>query len=324
MVTRKPEYKYTEALKTLVIFGKRIDGLYQEDFIDQVESLAVWQMDQVRLEFSRFPRVRHAELSCKREHQLPDSLSELRSLESLVTDCRLPNSIAEFEKLTSLDLRRVAEVPRALSQLALSELVYGYYDKTFEPIACPETIYELRKLEALEFRLCRLRSIEDRIGSLAQLRSLSFGCSLSDLGRFPDLSGLRQLEKLSARGEAVQGQRKPPYALLATVLSNVEALPQLRELDLSFWTPKRKDEWLVRDGKRHSIPDGFGRLEHLEALSVYGMKLDFLPASVHSLRSLRKLNIGGNHLSDAELGELRRALPALELVNAERNASRFD
>ena len=321
-MAKTQDYKYTAALKSLVVTGKRIHGLYQENFIDEVASLSVWQADQVALDFSRFARVKHATLLCKREHQLPDSLSQLRSLESLTTNCRLPSTIERFEKLRTLRLDRVAEIPRALSQLGLRELIYIYYDKAFEPIACPEVIYELSSLEALEFCLCRLHSIEDRLGSLVQLRSLSFGSSLSDLRRFPDLSGLRQLERLAASGQSVQGQRKPPYALLSSVLDNVRVLPGLRELDLSFWAPKRKDEWLVSDGKRHSIPDCFGHLERLEKLSIYGMKLDFLPASLFQLRSLRELNVGHNHLNDDELKALRAALPRLELVNADRNQPR--
>ena len=137
--------------------------------------------------------------------------------------------------------------------------------------------------------MCKFSEYNFEKNQLNSLEELDFGCSLSDLNSFPDLSGLKNLKKLIVRGENVQGQKVPKYELFSKVLESIKNLNQLEELDLSFWRPKNKSERLVIKDSKTSIPDVFEHFTNLKKLSLIQMKLDFIPESILELKNLKEL-----------------------------------
>jgi hypothetical protein len=173
----------------------------------------------------------------------------------------------------------------------------------------PDWIFEMQGLEKISFRVCRFTSVNNKINQLKSLVDLDFGCSLSDVQYFPDLSGLTNLKRLTVRGESVQGQRLPAYSLLPQILEGIKNLGELEYLDLSLWKPKNKTEWLVEYKKRHSIPDIFDRYQNLIELSLFGMNLDFVPDTILQLKKLRKLFLRKNRFDNEEIKRVIQFLP---------------
>ena len=216
--------------------------------------------------------------------------------------CFLPLNIDKLLSLRELWLNgNILNPPGNITKSAsIKELVVSYYSDV-EPCQVPDWIFEMRGLEKIRFSVCRFTRISDKINQLKNLVDLDFGCSLSDMQSFPDLSGLVSLKRLIVSGESVQGQRLPAYSLLPQILEGIKNLKQLENLDLSDWRPKKKTEWLVIDNKRHSIPDIFDRYPKLTELSLSGMRLDFVPDSVFQLKSLRKLSLNNNKFGNEEI-----------------------
>ncbi|MDR2566973.1 MAG: hypothetical protein LBC97_13155 [Bifidobacteriaceae bacterium] len=227
----------------------------------------------------------------------------------------IPDDIRE-SGVESLWLRGqcVFDAPEAVTQAAaIRELHLSYWARDFIPRPAPEWVFELEGLERLYFNVNRFSGIGDGINRLTSLVELDFGCSLSDLEHFPDLSGLAQLKSLAASGEAVQGQRLPRHSLFPEVLEGIKGLSQLTTLDLSFWKPSRKADWLVGEDGRRSIPDVFDRRPNLEDLHLYGMGLDVLPRSILALPHLKKLNIRNNPISRDEVKLVIAGLPGCRI-----------
>jgi Leucine-rich repeat (LRR) protein len=141
------------------------------------------------------------------------------------------------------------------------------------------------------------------------LRELNLGCSLSDLEVFPDLSGLINLKTLIASGEAVQGQKLPPYFLFAQVLESVKTLKNLEVLDISWRRTRKKAERVMDDKGKITMPDVFAALTNLQALDICDMNLEAAPKSIFELKNLKNLNIKGNKFSRDAIREIVASLP---------------
>lgn len=319
----KKEYTYSPNVKTLTIWGKNIQSLSDETFLKDIKDLNIEKADQIDIHFNLFPNVQKLIIESKNDYRLPNELIHLSKLKELITKCRLPENIHLFRSLDSLYIQELADAPEGIEMLPLKELIFSYYSDKLDPIPCPDFIFKLKSLEKLELRLAKLTSISDEINSMINLKSLDFGCSLSLITNFPDISNLANLKELIVRGENVIGQKKPPYILFKSVLNNIIKLPQLEILDISFWSTRTNSEWLIRDGKRNSIPDIFDSLPNLKELSLAYMNLDYLPKSIYSKKSLRKLYISNNCLPDDEVKNLIKCLPNTEIIGNELNRSRF-
>jgi Leucine-rich repeat (LRR) protein len=216
------------------------------------------------------------------------------------------------ENIGTLDVRElwlhgpvILDVPsNILENESIRELNISFYGKNIAPCPAPGWIFEMRRLEKLSFSVCKFSSFSEKINQLHDLADLKFGCSLSDLEEFPDLSGLKSLKSLSVRGEAVQGQRLPAYSLFPKVLEGIKNLAGLEYLNLSDWRPRKNAE---------CVPDIFYRFPDLEELSLRSMKLDFLPQSIFQLKRLKKLYLNDNKLDNAAIREIIGKLPHCQI-----------
>lgn len=276
--------------------------------------LDIEKASDCEIDFSCFPSVEELWISSKKRCQIPNSLTQLNCLKKLIIgkNCILPENINQIKSLKELWLNNsdIYNMPETITGAdSITDLNISYYDKDIEPKAMPYWIFEMKGLEKINLNLCRFNEISPRINQLSNLTELNFGCSLSDINIFPDLSGLVKLNKLKVSAEAVQGQRLPSYSLFIQILDGIKNLHQLKQLDLSGWRPKRKAEWLVAENGKHSIPDLFHSYPNLTELSVAGMNLDFIPRSIFDLQKLTRLNVTDNKLTNEEVRKIINHLP---------------
>lgn len=147
------------------------------------------------------------------------------------------------------------QLPSDFAKIKTKFLQISYYDKEkFHAIAFPEAVFEMKYLKSLRMSVGSYSEISENINKMQQLTSLEMTCCLSDLQKFPSLQGLINLKELTIRGEAVQGQKLPPYALLKDILEGVKSLQQLEKLDISFWKPRKKTDYLHFEDKKAHFP----------------------------------------------------------------------
>ena len=285
-----------------------------ENFAD-IKFLDIEKASQYEeIDFSVFVNVEELWISSKTEYILPQNFAFLPKLKKLILDenSRLPENINELKTLHELWLNDegIYNVPESILKSDSIEILnIFYYPKLSEPKPAPEWIFQLKNLTKLRFSVCKFSEYNFENNQLDSLEELDFGCSLSDVRQFPDLSSLKNLKKLIVRGENVQGQKVPRYELLAQVLDSIKNLNQLEELDLSFWRPKNKGERLVIKDNKTSIPDVFENFVNLKKLSFVQMKLDFIPDSILELKNLKELEIRGNNLDKNEMMRIKERLP---------------
>jgi hypothetical protein len=300
--------------KSLSIWDKK--DLKKLDNISELQDivfLSVQKASELNVDFSLFPSLEELWISSKQNYQISDTLLKLDKLDKFILgkNCFFPENIHLLKNLRELWLKEegVLNPPKNICKSqSIKELhILGGLDCS--PFSAPEWIFEMKQVEKIRFSVCRFTSISEKINHLENLIDLDFGCSLSDLESFPDLSGLKKLKRLRIRGESVQGQKLPPYSLFPQVLESIKTLKNLECLDLGFWRPKKKSEWLVVADKKHSIPDIFDRYPNLTELFLNDMKLDFVPSSVLELKSLKHLNIIYNNFGGDEVKKIIPHLP---------------
>ena len=287
----------------------KVENFAEIKFLD-IEKASQYE----EIDFSVFVNLEELWISSKTEFILPQNFTFLPKLKKLILDgnSRLPQNINELKTLKEVWLNdegiyRVQE--SILKSDSIEILNIFYYPKLSEPKPAPEGIFQLKNLKKLRFSVCKFSEYNFENNQLDSLEELDFGCSLSDVKQFPDLSGLKNLKKLIVRGENVQGQKVPRYELLAQVLDSIKNLNQLGELDLSFWRPKNKSERLVIKDHKTSIPDVFEHFTNLKKLSLIQMKLDCIPASILELKNLKELEFGENNLDQNEITRIKERLP---------------
>jgi len=281
--------------------------------LQDVVFLHIQKASEFDIDFSLFPAVQELWISSKQDYQIPNSFLELQQLDKFIlgTNCFLSENIHLLNNLRELWLEEegILNPPYNIRKSESIRELHILGSLNFFPSSAPEWIFEMPRVEKIRFSVCRFTSISEKINQLVNLVDLDLGCSLSDLEMFPNLSGLTKLRCLDVSGESVQGQKLPPYPLFPQVLESIKMLKDLEYLNLSWWRPKKKTEWLVVDNKRHSIPEIFDRYPHLKELSLGGMKLDFLPSTVFELKNLKYLNILDNNLDSDEVKKVIQRLP---------------
>lgn len=106
------------------------------------------------------------------------------------------------------------------------------------------------------------------------------------------LAGLKQLERLDLNGVVVTD----------AILKELAELKQLK--GLSIFQSKVTDAGV----------DNLTRLEQLEMLNLHGTKVTYTGLKkLARLKQLQKLYLGNGQVTDAELAELRKALPKVQI-----------
>ena len=296
-------------MKALSIFEKNdVKTLCRKSKLQDVTSLYIQDASNLNIDFAVFQSLQELWISSKQEYEIPNSVVKLENLNKFVLgkNCFLPENILLPKNLRELWLKKnnIHNPPHNICQLqSIKELIIAYYGD-IEPCPAPEWIFDMTQIEKLRFTVCRFTNISEKINQLKNLVSLDFGCSLSDLKSFPDLSGLKKLKHLIIRDENIQGQNQPSDLLFPQVLESIKELNQLESLDLSFWQPDTK-----------SIPDIFDRYPHLKELSLSGMNLKSFPETALGLRYLEYLSLKGNHLNVSEIKRIIQHLPNCKIDN---------
>ena len=310
----KIDYAYTPNMLALSIWGRSLAGLYTQPAYKQLNFLSVEKASAVPLDWSWFESISELWVDSKEPFEVPEAVCELRGLRKLIFagGCRAPQGIHHIDTLEELWTHDSAslQVPPASSDArGPRALIMSYANKNCQPQPMPGWVYSLERLESLRLTVNAFTEITPDINQLRLLKSLDLGCSLSHLQGFPDLSGLQSLEELDAHCEAVQGWPKADYAVFADLLEGIRGLTGLKRLNLAHWRPKQNAQYLVRRGKKVSIPDVFANLRKLESLDLSNLKIDFLPDSIVTLPALRYLNLCGNRLSVDDLQAIRTQMP---------------
>lgn len=276
--------------------------------------------DYEEIDFNMIPQIEELGFASKKDYYIPDELVSLKNLKKLSANnhCHLPANIDQFQSLKELYVSEEAiyNVPDSIRNIkSLKDLRIVFDPKNNEPQISPEWIFDVKNIEKLTMSYCRFSEIKINNENANQLEEIDFSCSLSDLKMFPDLSSLKNVKKLNLSAETVMGQKMPPYELFGQMLDSIKNLEQIEELDISFWKPKKKSDWLVIKDRKVSIPDVFNRFPNLFRLSIANMKIDFVPDSILGLTKLRELQIQGNNFDKDEIARIKTNLPKCGVQN---------
>ncbi|CAJ1387039.1 unnamed protein product [Effrenium voratum] len=269
----------------------------------------------------RLQRLQRLDVSVNQLESLPDSITQLRSLEILCAHTNqlnaLPGDLGHLSKLQDLDVR----------YNALSEL--------------PESVCSLASLTSLSVSGNALQRLPDGVEHLVTLRNLSLAQNhLLDL---PPLWRLRKLEMLDLQDNlaltSVLENRFRPAVLdrcssslelaallkfgalrdlrLGTVDSKPELLKMLEtdELDLCSmqlrWIPPdlgglKLLKLKARQNQLQALSAKLCRFQRLQVLDLYSNQLTGLPAEIGNLKSLTELDVSSNLLLELppSLGDL--------------------
>lgn len=215
----------------------------------EIAFLSVDKASDFVLDYSAFACLNELWISSKKECLLPDSLGDLPQVKKLIVTKNgyLPQSIGRLKNLNELWLHGavLTRLPAEIQFVTTNHLNLSFYEKELPPMPMPEVFFEMKNLRSIRLAVCRFSEISHKINQLEDLTELDFGCSLSDLSVFPNLSGLKNLQTLKASGESVQGQRKPNFSLFGQIIEAAKSLPSLKELDLCCWNPRKKADMLA-------------------------------------------------------------------------------
>ncbi|MCL2148533.1 MAG: hypothetical protein FWH47_04270 [Methanomassiliicoccaceae archaeon] len=287
--------------KHLNIIGRDIEGLYDEPYVPSIEFLNVTEIaNEVPLDYSLFEGLKTLYISSLEAYTFPKEICSLPLLERIVCSgkCLVPPEIGKAPKLEELVINGdcVLDMTETIAEApTLRTLSVSHYGDA-APCEMPEWIANLPQLENLHLYLCFFSGIDPDINNLKNLRTLSIIGALSAAHDFPVLSNLKKLERLEVTGDGFNGLPKPPYGLFQKVLDGIAELSALTSLNLSGWRSRKKADYLVLNENGRSIPDVFDRYPNLVSLDISGMRIDFLPPSIHRLPRLERLEADGNNL----------------------------
>lgn len=248
---------------------------------------------------------------------LPESLSQLTQLESLVLShndlTSLPEFLGELTQLRSLtvDANRLASLPYSLGILPnLRSLRLNHNRLT----TLPSSLKSLTTLYSLDVGNNQLSAVPDWMGSLSHLRSLTF--SGNRLTTLPDWLGSLTELKMADFSEN----------RLSYVPDSIEKLTDLRGLFLYHNKLMHLPDNIVQLGSLmelslaanplKALPDAFGELRALRSLTLGATEIRRLPESFRRLAHLEYLSLGHSPIEQLPewIGELR-ALRGLDLSN---------
>jgi hypothetical protein len=226
---------------------------------------------------------------------IPDAIAKMTGLRKIqigMAKFTLPEGMCRLPNLEELDLAYAEELrslPKSLGSLkSLKTLTLNYSNRLKE---LPESIGKLPKLESLTTDPGGLKSVPASLFNVKTLKTLTLPEGVKKLP--PGISKLVNLETLALGPEALW--------------SIAKELPKMTSLkSLNVW------------GKAKKVPEEIGALTNLTELSLLYMEnVAELPRSLTNLRSLRKLDVSGNALT--ELQWLVRALPKLKELDYDQN-----
>ncbi|CAH8831501.1 unnamed protein product [Trichobilharzia szidati] len=236
----------------------------------------------------------------------------------------LPKEITRLDQLESLSLARneltsLCSIKGWPSVLPSLRMITCRKNELTSRDAIPPDLFECNNLQVVDFSCNHLTQLPKGIEKAKGLLVLNLSnnqISLISPDLFVQCTELMFLDLGNNRLESLPAQLRRCCSLQQLILCNnplrhaqlrsVTALKQLEVLNLSA-TERRGD----------NIPNELDRLEHLIELDLSCNLLTKIPEPVLLLRSLRKLHLAHNELSD--LSNLTGDWPRLEYLNLSYN-----
>lgn len=326
------------------------------------------QADQSHLDLSGLAKLRHLEFrrcsfsqvpdlsalkscltfginGCAQLETLPDSLTEMASLESLSLELdkleRLPKGLARLKNLKTLkaNFPRLKQLPDDISQLAsLTHLELSMDSDSMKKL--PESFPRLDRLVELKLEIHALKSLPNNFSALDNLQRLEIHSNaLAELP--PDFGKLRNLRSLSIENAALRALPKgfgelpalQELSLRATDLARLSddfsKLAKLRRLEIIQASELDKaiqkldaidslEELELSNCGLSAFPAFIAKLVKLRVLNLSENEIGALPKGVDRLTMLRELKLNSNAIEDLPAG--LGTLPVLERLDLSRNA----
>ena len=234
-----------------------------------------WKEALQRIEEARRSNATRLDLSYLNLTTVPESLSQLASLQKLYLHNNQLTTIPEFlGKLSTLqelklENNKLTAIPEFLSQLsALQDLYFDNNRLSF----IPQSLGQLANLRGIRFHHNQIIAIPESLGQLANLKTLSLG--ENQLTAIPEsFSQLANLQILGLRNNQ-----------LTTIPKSFGLFPRLEILSLG-------------NNRLISIPESLGKVVTLQVLYLDNNRLTSIPQSLGHLASLRNLYLSDNHLT---------------------------
>ncbi|GKV38486.1 hypothetical protein SLEP1_g46396 [Rubroshorea leprosula] len=311
-------------VRELVLSGVNMTSVNPRFFIDYSCSLG----ECVKRKLSKHPLQQLYILDADYGRRLPESIGDLKSLQSLSLSCNLegsiPASMGNLSQLTDLELyssNLSGQIPPSLANLTQLTSLYLSNNQFSGPI--PASIGNLRQLTSLNLYSNNLSGqIPSSLANLTQLTSLYLSNNQFS-GPIPSSIGnLRQLTSLNLYSNNLSGQ-------ISSSLANLTQLPSLDLFNNQFSGPiptfqgnlsQLTDLDLSSNNFNRQIPSSLANLTQLTSLDLsYNLLNGSIPNSFANLVNLSYLNLSSNHFSDLVVPDMFSLLQNLEILDLSHN-----
>jgi Leucine-rich repeat (LRR) protein len=204
---------------------------------------------------------------CERFEKLPNSLGNLRKLESLwIWDShlkKLPESIGGLESLDSLEIEhsKLQELPESIGNLKHPKLGFIITDGMVRTL--PESIGNMEAY-SLVVAKHQIEKLPESIGNIKNLKTLNLAGN--KIKKLPEsIENLKTLENLYLNGN------------------------ELKDLPKSFKSLKSLKTLILDANKLDKIPKVIFELSNLESLSLGANQITTIPEEIYKLRKLENL-----------------------------------
>lgn len=218
------------------------------------------------------------------------------------------DSMRQFKRdFVSLDLssQSLTEIPKKTFKFKrLTELNLSNNQLTF----LPKRVQKFEYLKELNLANNYLTEIQN-IGLCPALSLLDL--SGNRLEKLPlEFKYLNRLEVLYLQNNQLKditNMRHPRLMYLDLSGNDIEKIPN------SLLSSKKLKYLNLSGNKLTTLPKSLNRLKLLEVLDLSNNQIRELPECIYKMKNLKVLKLNGNPLSDANLNQLRRAMPLLEI-----------
>lgn len=283
-----PEFSKLQNLSSLSVRGSN-DSLYVNFNLKDLRSLKSLQVTNCRLFLNQpeFPsNLVHLDLTSTRMPMLPNSIFELKKLESLSVGYNpsmvLPPTFRLLRRLEHLNMtsNRLNALPRDLGSLKSLKTLHLSANPITE---LPESIGKLKNLTVVDISHGNLKKLPRSIGELERLQVLNLEDNF--ITEIPEsIIHIKPLRTLDLTNN-----------LLVRLPKEIGKMSGLEVLNASF-------------NNITGIPSSIGQLEAVKRLDLSYNDLDSLPEEISNLNSLQELYLSAENQSAREVANSQRGI----------------